>query len=179
MLALRHEMRDKELVQHTETNRLRMLQTVLNCTHKRKSKAAIKILPSSVLEIVLKQSGLLSPAPPVYSTLPDGIRLPFAHAVTNNSELLSPFIFRVYQNGSPIFQHQVGDGEIHFFFEAKSAVQRMFSVVHKSQKTIHVYYGSRTAAGEPSAPRVGCCDTAHENGTNGTHGDIHWQIEKD
>jgi len=136
-MLTRRDLKDKELVQQAELNRLQRLQTVLNSTHKTKSKAAIKMLWPNLLEMILKESGLLSPAPPLYLCSPG--RLPFAHAIISSSELLSPFIFRVYRDGRPKFQHQVPvRGEIDFFFDAEpDAVQRMFSVEYKSLHTIH------------------------------------------
>ena len=180
-MLTRRDLKDKELVQQAELNRLQMLQTVLNSTHKTKSKAAIKMLSPNMLEMILKESGLLSPAPPLYLCSPG--RLPFAHAIISSSKLLSPFIFRVYRDGRPKFQHQVPvHGEIDFFFDAESdAVQRMFSVEYKSLHTIHVYYGSRPGAEDPPISRVGRCD-ALDRTVHGRRscdgGIIEWELER-
>lgn len=180
-MLTRRDLKDKELVQQAELNRLQMLQTVLNSTHRKKSKAAIKMLPPNMLEMILKESGLLSPAPPLYLCSPG--RLPFAHAIISSSELLSPFIFRVYRDGRPIFQHQVPvRGEIDFFFDAEpDAVQRMFSVEYKPLHTIHVYYGSRPGAEDPPISRVGCCgatDSTVHSRRSCDGGIIEWELER-
>ena len=181
-MLTRRDLKDKELVQQAELNRLQMLQTVLNSTHRKKSKAAIKMLPPNMLEMILKESGLLSPAPPLYRCSPG--RLPFAHAIiTTSSKLLSPFIFRVYRDGRPKFQHQVPvRGEIDFFFDAEpDAVQRMFSVEYKPLHTIHVYYGSRPGAKDPPISRVGGCgatDGTFHSRRSCDGGIIEWELER-